>query len=182
MAGAAQRPDIQQAPAARRSEDDHDASLSPGHLVRYRSMSDLDPSPDTGGVARADGRYDVDGAEPLPSGTGPWRVFLSHTGELARLPTKAESYVACAAQAVRKAGHTPVDMEDFDLAHVTPTSTDHHNLRSCDVYLGLYGFRWGTASTADPEKSYTEEEYELARGLKMVTSLPRSCISLSWLF
>ena len=134
--------------------------------MRERDTS-AGPTPDTDAPSRADGRDSLDGAEPLPLGAGPWRVFLSHTGELARLPTEGLSYVAAAAEAVRKAGHEPVDMADFDRAHDTPTSIDHRYLRECDVYLGLFGFQWGKASTADSTRSYTEEEYELAGQLRL---------------
>ena len=70
------------------------------------------------------------------------RVFLSHTGELARFPEgKGNSYVDIAMEAVRKAGHEPVDMGYFPDRHVEPSDVDRDELASCDVYIGIFGLR-----------------------------------------
>ena len=100
--------------------------------------------------------------EPLPATAGPWRVFLSHTSELARFPTKETSYVTIAAKAVNRAGHVPVHMALFDNPDVTPTEIDRAKLAGCHVYIGLFGFSWGTASSASLTRSYTAEEYDVA--------------------
>ncbi len=100
-----------------------------------------------------------------PLRDGAWRVFLSHTGELDRFPVQGGSYIQHAIDAVSKAGHVPVDMRIFPNRDQTPTDIDRERLESCDVYFGIFGFRWGSASTTDPSRSYTEEEYDLAKQL-----------------
>ena len=102
----------------------------------------------------------------LPAHEGPWRVFISHTGELARYPTEADSYVAVAERAVINARHAPRRMAQFGNPHVTPTEIDRDELAACHVYVGLLGFAWGTASVTDAERSYTEEEYDIAGDLE----------------
>ena len=58
---------------------------------------------------------------------------------------------------------------------VTPSEIDRDRLGSCEVYLGIFGFRWGSASAANPLWSYTEEEYELAGEM----GIPRRIFLLS---
>lgn len=48
----------------------------------------------------------------VPGNRGPWRVFLSHTGELDRFPV-GRTYVQIAIDAVQNAGHYPIDMRHF---------------------------------------------------------------------
>jgi hypothetical protein len=100
----------------------------------------------------------------VPVKPPPWRVFLSHTAELDRFPP-GNSYVQRAIDAVLSAGHVPVDMRHFPNRDVLPSEIDRDRLLSADVYFGLFGLRWGSASATNPERSYTEEEYEIAREL-----------------
>ena len=65
-------------------------------------------------------------------------------------------------EAVRKAGHEPVDMGYHPDRHVEPSDVDRDELASCDVYIGIFGLRWGTSCPSNPDNSYTIEEYELA--------------------
>ena len=51
------------------------------------------------------------GSGPVHEGRGPWRVFLSPTGELERFPAQPP-YVQVAVDAVLCAGHTPSDGEE----------------------------------------------------------------------
>jgi NB-ARC domain/Domain of unknown function (DUF4062) len=88
-------------------------------------------------------------------------VFLSHTGELARFP-EGRSYVCVASDAVKHAGHYPIDMAHFPNRDVKPSEIDRDRLSSCHVYVGIFGFRWGSACSTNSERSYTEEEYEMA--------------------
>jgi len=91
----------------------------------------------------------------------PWRVFLSHTCELRAYPSGG-SYVAAAERAVMAAGHVVVDMADFSAADQPPAALCVERLRSCDVYVGLYGTRYGSPVRDRPEVSYTELEFDTA--------------------
>ena len=75
---------------------------------------------------------------------------------------KARSYVQVAINAVQSAGHYPIDMRHFPNRDVTPSEIDRDLLVSCQVYVGIFGFRRGSSSSTNPERSYTEEEYEMA--------------------
>ena len=98
----------------------------------------------------------------------PWRVFLSHTTELAHLPV-GRSFVSAATTAVRKAGHAVVDMGDFTASPNPPPSVCQARVIDADVYVGIIGFRWGSSVDDDPERppgeprrSYTELEFDTA--------------------
>ena len=108
---------------------------------------------------------DSDATPQLPADTGPWRVFIGHTGELAKLPTPDASYVRRAVDAVLRADHQPVEMAYFPNFHVTADGIIRERMATCQVYVGLIGFRWGSANAADPSRSYTEAEYDLADSL-----------------
>jgi hypothetical protein len=113
-----------------------------------------------GRVSVAEGVSQSVNAQPLPP--DPWCVFLSHTSELRQYPENGESYVAHAERAVIKAGHRPVDMEDFPARDQTPADVCVERVRSCDVYVGIYGLRYGSPVREQPKKSYTELEFETA--------------------
>ncbi len=102
----------------------------------------------------------------MPAGAStsntPWRIFLSHTSELDRLPTGRTSYVQCAIDTVLTAEHQPVDMRHFPNRDLTPSEIDRDRLESCHVYFGIFGFRWGSECASRPGFSYTETEYDLA--------------------
>lgn len=67
------------------------------------------------------------------------------------------------------AGHVIVDMEDFEAIDQSPAEFDDAKLRSCDVYVGIYSPRYGTPARNQPDKSYTELEFDTATAL----GLPR---------
>ena len=77
--------------------------------------------------------------------TRPLRVFVSHTTELASFPEK-RSFVDAACAAVRRAGGVAVDMADFGARDQRSPQVCRAEVLSCDVYLGVIGFRyalWG---------------------------------------
>jgi len=90
-----------------------------------------------------------------------WRVFVSHTSELRDFP-KGTSYVAAAERAIIAAGHVPVDMTDFPAADRAPADLCEDRVRSCDVYLGILGTRYGSPVLDKPDVSYTELEFGTA--------------------
>jgi|694.fasta_scaffold21105_4 hypothetical protein len=105
-----------------------------------------------------------------PSGqlprSGPWRVFLSHTSELRDYP-QFNSYIDCAERAVSAAGHAVRDMADFPAADQAPASVCEQRVNESDVYMGIYGMRYGSPVRDQPDISYTELEFNAssARGM-----------------
>jgi hypothetical protein len=97
----------------------------------------------------------------MAMGVGGWRIFISHTGELRDFPRES-SYVAEVERAIAAAGHVVVDMRDFPAADQTPSELCAERVRSCDVYVGLLGTRYGSPVLDRPEVSYTELEFETA--------------------
>ena len=89
--------------------------------------------------------------------SGPWRVFLSHTSELREFP-QGGSYIDLAERAVSAAGHSIVDMADFS-ADAAPAAVCQQRVRECDVFLGIYGLRYGSPVRDQPEFSYNELEF-----------------------
>jgi hypothetical protein len=89
-------------------------------------------------------------------------VFLSHTSELRDHP-KDGSYVSHAEQAVRRAGHLSVDMAEFAATDQPPARVCGERVRACDVYVGIYGLRYGSPVREQPSRSYTELEFDVAR-------------------
>lgn len=98
--------------------------------------------------------------QALPA--GPWRVFLSHTSELRRYPKRGRSYVDLAERAVQAAGHAVVNMADFPARDQTPAAYDKERVIAAEVYVGVYGVRYGTPAREWPDKSYTELEFDAA--------------------
>jgi tetratricopeptide (TPR) repeat protein len=90
-----------------------------------------------------------------------WRVFLSHTSELENYP-RGTSYVAAAKEAISAAGHVVVDMSGFPARDQTPARMCAEKVHDCDVYLGLFGTRFGSPVRDRPEVSYTELEFDTA--------------------
>lgn len=91
----------------------------------------------------------------------PWRVFLSHTSELRMYP-KTGSYIDKAEEAVIAAGHVPIDMKHFPAVDEPAATYDSKRLEECDVYVGIYGLRWGTPVLDQPALSFTEQEFNHA--------------------
>src|SRR5215472_440376 len=90
-----------------------------------------------------------------------WRVFISHTSELQDFPAGA-SYVAAVKGAVSAAGHVIVDMADFPATSQPPAQLCMDRVRSCEVYVGVLGTRYGSLVRGKPKKSYTELEFDTA--------------------
>jgi hypothetical protein len=88
-------------------------------------------------------------------------VFLSHTSELREFPRGA-SYVAAAERAVSAAGHVIVDMADFPAVDQVPARLCADRVRSCSVYVGVLGTRYGSPVRDKPQVSYTELEFDAA--------------------
>jgi hypothetical protein len=108
-----------------------------------------------GGTRRVTG-YDS------PGGDARWRVFVSHTSELRNFPAGGKSYIAETERAIAAAGHVIVDMADFPAADQPASELCTRRVRSCDVYVGVLGTRYGSTVADKPEVSYTELEFDTA--------------------
>jgi hypothetical protein len=91
-------------------------------------------------------------------------VFVSHTSELVGYPA-AKSFVAAARDGVRRAGGLAVDMADFGPDGRVPAEVCRAKVLSCDVFLAVIGFRYGSAVPGGGgDLSYTEFEFDVAGG------------------
>jgi WD40 repeat protein len=86
-------------------------------------------------------------------------VFVSHTSDMAAYPS-GRSFVQAAVEAVQRAGLRPVDMAQFPARGDPPAEYCRRQVRACDVYVAVVGFRYGTLvpDRADGV-SYTELEF-----------------------
>ena len=100
-------------------------------------------------------------ADTGDSGKARWRVFVSHTSELRNSPAGA-SYVAAVEQAISACGHVIVDMAYFPAADLSAAELCRERVRSCDVYVGVLGTRFGSVVPGMPQVSYTELEFDTA--------------------
>ncbi|WP_438803112.1 DUF4062 domain-containing protein, partial [Frankia tisae] len=57
------------------------------------------------------------------------------------------TFVRAAADAIRRSGHIAILMEDFPAASSQPASYCQQQVRRCDVYVGVIGFRYGSLVT-----------------------------------
>jgi formylglycine-generating enzyme required for sulfatase activity len=89
-------------------------------------------------------------------------VFLSHTSEFRRFPSSGGSYIDKAEQAVMAADHRVGNMEHYRASDGDTGLFDEHQVHSSQVYVGIYGMRWGTPVPGRPELSYTVQEFEAA--------------------
>jgi hypothetical protein len=95
------------------------------------------------------------------AGSG-WVVFVSHTSDMIDYPP-GRSFVQAALDAVLKAGAAPVDMAYFAAREGKPAEYCQQQVRACDVYVGLVGFRYGSlVPNRDDEVSYTDLEFRAA--------------------
>jgi uncharacterized protein YidB (DUF937 family) len=107
-------------------------------------------------------------ADRHESGDVRWRVFVSHTSEL-RDFSSGGSYVAAVERAISACGHVIVDMADFPAADLPAAELCRERVRSCDVYVGVLGTRFGSVVPDMPQVSYTELEF----GTATEAGLPR---------
>ncbi len=91
----------------------------------------------------------------------PPRVFLSHTSEFRNYPSDC-SYLAAVESAVSAAGLVIVDMRQFAASDAAPAQVCQKKVRGCEVYLGIFGTRYGSPVRERPEVSYTELEFDTA--------------------
>jgi len=126
---------------------------NPKMLVPRSNVLDRDAR---GPLAEAAGRG---GRE---AGARPLRVFVSHTSELGEFPRKGQSYIAAVREAVRACGHEFVEMGEFPAADLPPADLCEGLVRSCDVFVGVLGTRYGSLVRDRPELSYTELEFQAA--------------------
>ncbi|MDT3445396.1 tetratricopeptide repeat protein [Pseudofrankia sp. BMG5.37] len=94
----------------------------------------------------------------------PWRVFLSHTGDMRHWPA-TRSWVAAAEDAVKRLRHAPVDMLYFTADDRPPADLCTSLVAGCDLYVGIIGLRYGSPVRDDPDRSYTELEFDTATEL-----------------
>jgi hypothetical protein len=94
-------------------------------------------------------------------GNNPCRVFLSHTFEFRSYPSD-RSYLELVESAVSAAGHVIVDMREFAASDAAPAQVCQDKVRGCELYLGIFGTRYGSPVRDRPELSYTELEFETA--------------------
>jgi tetratricopeptide (TPR) repeat protein len=90
-----------------------------------------------------------------------WRVFVSHTLELRDYPASG-SYVQAVERAIAAAGHVIVDMKDFPAIDQAAAQVCRERVRSCQVFVGVLGTRYGSPVRDQPNVSYTELEFDAA--------------------
>ena len=89
--------------------------------------------------------------------------------------------MAEAERAVSAAGHVIVDMADFPAADRPAAQVCAERVRSCDVYVGILGTRYGSPVRDKTEVSYTELEFDTATaaGLpRLVFLLDKSAVDV----
>jgi hypothetical protein len=100
----------------------------------------------------------------LPPRRRPWRVFISHTSDLAER-AKDRSFVRAAEATLIRAGHAVTDMQYFAARDTEPAQYCVDLVGDADVYLGIIGMRYGSPVRDRPDLSYTELEFETATTL-----------------
>lgn len=77
----------------------------------------------------------------------------------------ARSWAAAAEDAVKWLRHAPVDMQYFAADDRPPADLCVSLVTGCDLYVGIIGTRYGSPVRDDPERSYTELEFDTATAL-----------------
>jgi len=95
------------------------------------------------------------------------QVFVSHTSDMAGFP-RGRSFVQAALDAVSRAGMASVDMRYFAAREGEPAGYCQQRVRTCEIYVAVVGFRYGSLAPGAAE-SYTELEFREAT----VAGLPR---------
>ena len=95
------------------------------------------------------------------------RVFLSHTSELRTFPSYPRSFAEAAERGVVRFGSVATDMEYFTSRSQQVADYCRVKVRENDVYLGILGFRYGSAVRDEPDVSYTEMEFDEATTREM---------------
>jgi tetratricopeptide (TPR) repeat protein len=72
------------------------------------------------------------------------------------------SYVAAVEEAIAAAGHVAVDMASFAAADQPPAQLCAQKVKTCEVYVGVLGTRYGSPVRDQPAVSYTELEFDTA--------------------
>ncbi len=94
--------------------------------------------------------------------SGEFSVFVSRTSDMASFPV-GRSFARAACDAAIKVGAQPIDMSYFAAREGVPAEYCRGRVRGCDVYLGVIGFRYGSAVSGESDLiSYTELEFEEA--------------------
>jgi WD40 repeat protein len=76
---------------------------------------------------------------------------------------KDRSYVQAAVDAVLRSGYRPVDMANFSAREGRPAAYCENQVRGCDVYVGVLGFRYGSPVPDRTDGiSYTDLEFRAA--------------------
>lgn len=88
-------------------------------------------------------------------------VFVSHTAEMMTFPVD-RSYVRAVMDAVLRAGFQPVQMETFTANPLPPADYCRARIQSCDVFVGVIGFRYGSLVPELQETSYVDLEFREA--------------------
>jgi O-acetyl-ADP-ribose deacetylase (regulator of RNase III) len=96
------------------------------------------------------------------------RVFLSYTSELAQYPSAGPTWVQAALDAITRAGHMPVHRGAVTGVEAPLAWLCREKVESCDIYVGLVGFRYGSLVRDDPIRSYAELEYDTATAAGLV--------------
>src|SRR5215831_2521452 len=88
------------------------------------------------------------------------RVFISHTVDMAQFP-QDRSFVQAVLDAVNRVDMVPVDMRYFAAHDGTPADYCRAQVRKCQIYVAVIGFRYGSMVPGEAV-SYTELEFNEA--------------------